>query len=116
MKAVATALVTSSVSSDTNDLKESVLEKVANLPELDLYLERKKFLEIVQEECRGELSNLVSNLCQKYSTLYGSCHGKGGYLRFQIRWHDFLRSIAAFADMRSISDAQVRTVKIVHHL
>ena len=64
MKAVATTLATSSVSSDTDDLTESVLEKVAELPELDLHSERKKFLDIVQKECRGELSNLVSNLCQ----------------------------------------------------
>ena len=56
----------------------------------------------------GELENLVSNLCQKYSTLYGSCHGKDGYLKFQlIEWHDLLRSVAAFVDMQSISDAQV---------
>ena len=39
--------------------------------------------------------------------MYGSCHGKDGYLKFQIRWHDFLRSVAAFVDDQSTSDAQV---------
>ena len=107
VKAVATTLATSTVSSATEDLTEFVLDKVAKLPELDLYSERKKFLEIVQDQCRGELGNLVSSLCQKYSTLYESCHGKDGYLKFQIGWHDFLRSVAAFVDIQSTSDAQV---------
>ena len=104
--AVATALATSTVNSET-DLTESVLKEVTKLPQLDLYPERKTFLEIVQEECEAELGNLVSSLCQKYSTLYGLCHGKDGYLKFQIGWHDFLRSVAAFVDMQSVSDAQV---------
>ena len=65
VKAVATPLFTSTVSSGTEDLTEYILKKVTKLPELDIYLERKKFLEIVQEQCRGELGNLVSNLCQK---------------------------------------------------
>lgn len=107
VKAVATTLITSTVSSGTEDLTESVLKKVTKLPELDLYSERKKFLEIVQEQCREELGNLVSSLCHKYSTLYGLCHGKDGYLKFQIGWHDFLTSVAAFVDMQSTSDAQV---------
>jgi hypothetical protein len=64
-------------------------------------------LEIVQEQCSGELGNLVSSLCQKYSTLYESCHGKDGYLKFQIGWHDYLRSVAASVDIQSTSDAQV---------
>ena len=99
VNAVATTLATSTVSSET-DLTESVLKEVTKLPQLDLYSERKKFLEIVQEQCGAELGNLVSSLCQKYSTLYGLCHGKDGYLKFQIGWHDFLRSVAAFVDMQ----------------
>lgn len=43
--------------------------------------------------------------------MYESCHGKYGYLNFQIHfqigWHDFLRSVAAFVDIQSTSDAQV---------
>ena len=76
VKAVATTLATSTVSSGTEDLTEFVLDKVAKLPELDLYSERKKFLEIVQDQCTGELGNLVSSLCQKYSTLYDHVMGK----------------------------------------
>ena len=70
VKAVATTLITSTVSSGTEDLTESVLKKATKLPKLDFYSERKKFLEIVQEQCREELGNLVSSLCHKYSTLY----------------------------------------------
>lgn len=44
VKAVATTLATSTVSSATEDLTEFVLDKVAKLPELDLYSERKKIL------------------------------------------------------------------------
>lgn len=75
VKAVATALFTSIV---IEDLTESILKK---LPSSLDYLERKKFLEIILEQC---IRSLVSSLCQKYSTLYGSCHGKDGYLKFQI--------------------------------
>ena len=74
VKAVATALVTSSVSSDTNDLTESVLEKVGKLPELDLYLERKKFFKRSAGESFATLyQTSVRNILY---TLYGSCHGK----------------------------------------
>ena len=106
VKVVATTFATSTVSSET-DLTESVLNEVTKLPQLDLYSERKKFLEIVQEEYGAELGNLVSSLFQKYSILYGSYHGKDGYLMFQIGWHDFLRSVAAFVGTQSVSDAQV---------
>ena len=64
VNAVATTLATSTVSSET-DLTESVLKEVTKLPQLDLYSERKKVMEIVQEQCEAELGNFVSSLCQK---------------------------------------------------
>lgn len=71
------------VSPKTDDLPDSILTTVAILSELELYLERKKFLEAIQEQCAAEFGNLVNGLCQKYSTLYASCQGKDGYLKFQ---------------------------------
>ena len=103
VKAVATALFTSTVSSGTEDLT-ICFEKGYQAPWTGSLFR--------EEEISGDcsitvLGDLVSSLCQKYSTLYGSCHGKDGYLKYQIRWHDFPRSVAAFVDDLSTSDAHV---------
>lgn len=94
-------------STDLDGLAESVLKEVALLPELELFPERKKFFQTVEDSCKVKYSKLVSSLCQKYSDLYTSCQGKNGYLKFQIKWHDFLRSVAAYVHNQCTSDAQV---------
>ena len=61
---------------------------------LELYPERRRFLEVIQTECLSEFNNLIAKLCQKYSELYVSCHGKDSYVKLQIKWHNYIRSVA----------------------
>ena len=103
---IATKIVSSSGTGSV-DLAEKALQQVTLLPELELHSERRKFLEIIEEQCREEFDNLLSSLCQKYSALYRLCQGGNCYLKFQIEWHDFLRSVAAYVAEQSTSDAQV---------
>ena len=103
--------VAKAIQSEAKDggLSAKVLCDVAELPQLELYPERKKlFLEIVQTECISEIENIVNSLCQTYSVIFLSCHSqKDGYMKLQIKWHDFIRSVAAFVFVQCDSDAQV---------
>ena len=36
-----------------------------------------------------------------------ACHGKDGYMKLQGKWHDYIRSVAAFVYAQSDTDAQV---------
>ena len=90
--------VARAIRADAKDggLSAKVLCDVTELPQLELYPQRKVFLETVQTECISEFENLISYLCQTYSDMFQSRHSqKDGYIQLQIRWHDFIRSVAA---------------------
>ena len=88
-------------------LSAKILCEVDKLPQLELYPNRRRFLEIVQTECMSEFENLINNLCQKYSDMLLTCHGKDSYMKLQVQWHDYIRSLAAFVYAQSDTDAQV---------
>ena len=61
-----------------------ILHEVDELPQLELYPSRKRFLEIIQTECISEFQNLINNLCQKCSEMLLACHGKDSYMKLQV--------------------------------
>ena len=36
-----------------------------------------------------------------------TCHGKDSYMKLQVKWHDYIRSVASFVYAQSDTDAQV---------
>lgn len=89
------------------DLSSQILGEVAKLPQLELYPERESFLKKIQSEHFSEFDNLVNKLCQKYSDMLVKFHGKDSYMKLQINWHDFIRSVASHVNDQHDSDAQV---------
>ena len=88
---------------------------VADLPWLELYPDRKKFLSVIKEECKSEFNSLVSSLCNKYSDLLKSFQGKHAYVDLQIQWHDYITAVAAFVEEQALHDAQMVDLQ-GHHL
>ena len=104
MKCVSKAIRTEA---EGGGLSAKMLREVDKLPQLELYPSRRRFLEIIQIECTSEFENLVNNLRQKYSEMLLACHGKDSYMKLQVKWHDYIRSVAAFVYAQSDTDAQV---------
>ena len=100
MKCVSKAIRTEA---EGRGLSAKVFCEVDQLPQLELYPNRFRN----NLECLSEFENLINNLCQKYSDMLLTCHGKDSYMKLQVKWHDYIRSIAAFVYAQSDTDAQV---------
>ena len=94
-------------STNFQELATIVLEKVATLPQLQLFPERRVLIDVIKNEHEDTFVSLVEALGCQYSTLYGSFKGKDAYLDLQINWYDYVRSLAADVEIQSLEDAQV---------
>ena len=72
-----------------------VIREVSWLPQLDLYQERKTFWDSVAREHKDKIQDFIDCLSKKYSELYSDCKGKHAYTDLQVRWHEYLRSVAS---------------------
>lgn len=99
---------------DSDELATKILDQAADLTWLELYPERKTFLDVINTECKDEFRILVSSLCNKYSDLLKSFRGKHAYVDLQIQWHEYIRAIAAFVEAQALQDAQIVASELDH--
>ena len=89
---------------DYVQLGETIIASISALPQLELYPDRKVFLEVIKGECKETLINLIQSLSNKYCTLYKNLKGKDAYINLQIQWFDYIRSMAVYAQEQCIED------------
>ncbi len=100
------------LNTDYQDLSKHVLEQVSACPQLDLFPERRILLDVIKSEKWESFVRLVEGLSCYYSQLYSACKGKDAYLDFQIRWHESIRSLAAYAEVQCLEYAQIEVCSV----